>query len=116
MQEETVSLKINDIIRVKYIGEKSSPLSLLKGKIYDARILQKGWYGIVDESKENSNSKFKEACEKIEKRFPNITKKKFLVDVDGSLVQTYILNGKEIKVFDDYYVGAVYLRAETDPF
>lgn len=52
MQEETVSLKVNDIIRVKYIGEKSSPLSLLKGKIYDACILQKGWYGIVDESKE----------------------------------------------------------------
>lgn len=44
-------MMINSIIKVKYIGE-NDPLSLLKGKIYDARILKKGWYGIVDETKE----------------------------------------------------------------
>lgn len=52
MQMETGSLKkINDIIKVKYIGN-DNPLALRNGKIYDARILKKGWYGIVDETKE----------------------------------------------------------------
>lgn len=51
MQMETGSLKKNDMIKVKYLGE-DDPLSLLNGKIYDARILKKGWYGVVDETKE----------------------------------------------------------------
>ena len=38
-------------IEVKYIGD-DDPLSLRKGKIYNARILKKGWYGIVDETGE----------------------------------------------------------------
>ena len=42
---------INEFVKVKYIGE-DDPLSLLNGKIYDARILKKGWYGIVDETGE----------------------------------------------------------------
>ena len=44
-------MKINSFIKVKYIGE-DDPLSLRNGKIYDARVLQKGWLGIVDETKE----------------------------------------------------------------
>lgn len=52
MQMETGSLKkINDVIKVKYIGN-DNPLALRNGKTYDARILKKGWYGIVDETKE----------------------------------------------------------------
>ncbi len=42
---------MNDIVKVKYIGE-DDPLSLLNGKIYDARVLKMGWFGIVDETKE----------------------------------------------------------------
>ena len=42
---------INDIITVKYIGE-DDPLSLRSGKVYEARLLKKGWFGIVDEIKE----------------------------------------------------------------
>lgn len=38
-------------LKVKYIGV-DNPLSLRTGKIYDARILKNGWYGIVDESGE----------------------------------------------------------------
>ena len=38
-------------MRVKYIGI-DNPVSLRAGKIYDARPLKKGWYGIVDESGE----------------------------------------------------------------
>lgn len=44
-------MKINDVIKVKFIG-KDNPLALRNGKIYDARILKKNWYGIVDETKE----------------------------------------------------------------
>lgn len=44
-------MKINDMIKVKYIGE-DNPISLRTGKVYDARILKKGWYGIIDESGE----------------------------------------------------------------
>ena len=42
---------IKDVVKVKYIGE-DDPLALRKGKIYDARVLKKGWYGIVDETNE----------------------------------------------------------------
>ena len=44
-------MKMNEMIKVKYIGE-DNPVSLRTGKIYAARILKKGWYGIVDESGE----------------------------------------------------------------
>ena len=44
-------IQINDTIKVKYIGE-DDPLSLRNGKVYEARILKKGWYGIMDETNE----------------------------------------------------------------
>lgn len=44
-------MKTNETVIVKYIGE-DSPLSLRKGKTYSARVLKKGWYGIVDETGE----------------------------------------------------------------
>lgn len=44
-------MKMNETIKVKYIGD-DNPLSLRTGKVYSARILKKGWYGIVDESGE----------------------------------------------------------------
>lgn len=43
-------MSMNSTIKVKYTGETS--LSLIHDKTYTARILKKGWYGIVDESKE----------------------------------------------------------------
>ena len=39
------------MVKVKYIGE-DNPLSLRTGKVYEARTLQKGWYGVVDETQE----------------------------------------------------------------
>ena len=51
MQMEIGSLKMNTMIKVKYIGE-DDPLSLRKDKIYNARVLKKNWFGIVDETKE----------------------------------------------------------------
>ena len=38
-------------MRVKYIGS-DNPVALRSGKIYEARQLKKGWFGIVDESGE----------------------------------------------------------------
>jgi len=51
MQLETGSWKINQMVKVKYIGE-DDPLSLRNGKVYDARVLRKNWLGIVDETNE----------------------------------------------------------------
>lgn len=51
MLTEIGSLKINSRIMVKYVGP-SDPLALINGKVYDARVLKKGWLGIVDESGE----------------------------------------------------------------
>ena len=42
---------LNEYIKVRYLGE-NDPLMLLNGKVYDARILKKGWYGIIDETNE----------------------------------------------------------------
>lgn len=51
MQMETGSWKINSRVKVKYIGE-SNPVKLINGKIYDARVLKLGWFGVVDETHE----------------------------------------------------------------
>ncbi len=39
-------------MKVKYLGE-SDPLELINGKIYDVISVEKGWYRIVDETKED---------------------------------------------------------------
>lgn len=46
-----LSKKVNEKINVKYIGA-DDPLSLRNGKVYKARVLKKGWFGIVDETGE----------------------------------------------------------------
>ena len=52
MQMETgLSKMIDDKINVKFIGE-DDPLSLRNGKVYNARVLKKGWLGIIDETGE----------------------------------------------------------------
>ena len=51
MQTEIGSLKINSMVMVRYIGP-DDPLSLRHQKVYEARVLKKGWYGIVDETHE----------------------------------------------------------------
>ena len=64
--------------------------------------------------KDNSPHAFKTICQSIEKNFPSAKKQKLLVDVDGSTIQTYTENGKDIDVYDDYDVGAVYIKSEID--
>ena len=64
--------------------------------------------------KDNSQSEFKKACKLIERSFPDAKKKKLLIDVDGSTIQTYTKDGKDIDVYDDYDVGAVFVKSEID--
>ena len=61
---------------------------------------------------DNSPKEFKAACLRIEEKHPEAEKRKMLVDVDGSTIQIYCISGKEIFVFDDYEVGAVYVESD----
>ncbi|MGN1085398.1 MAG: hypothetical protein ACI4Q5_00040 [Porcipelethomonas sp.] len=63
---------------------------------------------------ENNPKIFKQICAEIEKAFPNALKKKLLIDVDGSTIQTFTENGKDIDVYDDYDVGAVFVKSEIN--
>ena len=63
---------------------------------------------------DNSPEGFKKACKKIEEHFPGLKKEALLVDVDGTTIQTYADHGKEIVVFDDYDVGAVFVKSEIE--
>lgn len=51
MMENKHNQGIGTSVKVRFLG-KGSKLSLQNGKVYDARILQRGWYGIVDETDE----------------------------------------------------------------
>ena len=60
----------------------------------------------------NDKAMFHQACELIEKAYPTYIKRKPLIDVDGSMIQTYTINGKDIDVHNDYEIGAVYVKSE----
>ncbi len=65
-------------------------------------------------AKEADNKAFKKACAAIEAKIKSITGKRFAVDVDGSLVQTYDTPNGSITVFNDYEVDAVYADSDVD--
>ena len=57
-------MKINEKIKVKFIG-KDDPTKLRTGKIYEARVLKKNWYGIVDEMQDGEYAYPPEAFEVV---------------------------------------------------
>lgn len=63
---------------------------------------------------DNSAKKFKETCRKVEHNYANAIHKNLLVDVDGTTIQEYIINNKSVVVYDDYDVGAVFVKSEID--
>ena len=65
-------------------------------------------------AKDNSPDIFMEICQKIEQAYPSAVKEKLLVDVDGSTIQTFTLEDKIIDVFDDYDIGAVYVKSDIE--
>lgn len=64
-------------------------------------------------SRENSPAKFKEACAKIEAALPEFQKQKLLVDVDGSTIQIYNNDSHKIVIYDDYDIGAVFVKSSV---
>lgn len=44
--------------------------------------------------------------------YPTCIKNEPLLDVDGSMIQTYTINDKDIDVHNDYEIGAVYVKSE----
>ncbi len=65
-------------------------------------------------SRQNSPELFKRACDILRNKFPYAKKHKLLVDVDGSTIQTFTVNGKDIDVFDAYDYGTVFIKSEID--
>lgn len=61
---------------------------------------------------DNSAEKFKATCEKIESTILGLKKKDLLIDVDGTTIQVYEKDKKKIIVFDDYDIGAVFVKSD----
>ncbi len=57
---------------------------------------------------------FERQCKALENKIPGLTKKDLLVDVDGSSIQIYFLNGCELNVVNDYEVGALFINSNFD--
>lgn len=63
---------------------------------------------------DNSPAVFKRACYRIEQLCTRLVKHELLIDVDGSTIQIYSDGEKEVIVFDDYDVGAVFAESDID--
>lgn len=57
---------------------------------------------------------FYKQCAALEKYIPGLTKEILLNDVDGSLIQIYYHEKGEMIVFNDYYIGALYIDSDFD--
>ncbi len=63
---------------------------------------------------DNSPERFKRVCQIIEQAYPEMKKAELLVDVDGSTIQIFGEEPNEIIVYDDYGVGALYIKSDID--
>lgn len=63
---------------------------------------------------EADNEIFLGTCEKLEKAVIDLIKSEPLIDVDGSIYQKYNAGNKEITVYNDYEVGAIYIKSAID--
>ncbi|CAI3194929.1 hypothetical protein [Clostridium neonatale] len=57
---------------------------------------------------------FLKQCNALENKIPNIKKDKLLIDVDESKIQKYLLDGKEIKVYNSNYINEVFIKSEVE--
>ena len=57
---------------------------------------------------------FHKQCEALKKHIPNIQQKKIVRDVDNSLICMFNLNGKELNLYNDKNIKAVYINSEFD--
>ncbi len=63
---------------------------------------------------ENSSESFRELCEIIARQYPTFRREELFIDDDGSTIQVFSSEGKEIVVYDDYDVGAVFVVSDVD--
>lgn len=63
-------------------------------------------------AKEVDDVAFKKTCKAIETSGLNFVKSNLLEDVDGTLIQVYKMDGKEIKVMNDYEIDAMYVDSD----
>lgn len=64
--------------------------------------------------KSADNRRFLDLCSVIERKIPDLHLHQQLVDVDGSVIRIYKLDGKLIKVTNDYDIDAVYVESELN--
>ena len=64
--------------------------------------------------KDNNTVKFKETCEAIRKNIPDLIEKRLAIDIDGSTIQWFIKDDKNIIVYDDYEIGAVFVESDME--
>ncbi len=64
--------------------------------------------------RDNSPEIFKKHTRIIQNAFPDFDKRELLIDVDGSTYQEFEKDGKEIVLFDDYDIGAVFVDSDVD--
>ena len=57
---------------------------------------------------------FLRACALLESGIKELQKMPLLTDVDGTQIQVYCVQGKRIKVVNDYEVDAVYVESEVE--
>lgn len=57
---------------------------------------------------------FKKQCKVLEDKIPNLEKHELLMDVDGSKIQGYTLDDKEIKIYNSYYIGEVFIKSQIE--
>lgn len=53
-------------------------------------------------------------CTALEKHIPGLKEVHLWEDVDGSKIRVYQKNGAKLTAYNDYTVGAVYIRSEFD--
>lgn len=56
---------------------------------------------------------FEKQCNAIEKKVTPLEKRRLLKDVDGSLIQIYAHQGKEILIYSDHFINEVYIKSEV---
>ena len=65
-------------------------------------------------SHEADSEVFRSVCKTTEEAYPAARKMEMLIDVDGTEIQDYYVDGCRIRVQNDMEVGAVYVETELD--
>ena len=62
-----------------------------------------------------NNKKFEEICRQIYSTLNTIIEEhRYLIDVDGSQLYRFSTKTGEIIVYNDYYIGALYVNSDVD--